>query len=202
MDLRVFHPTFISMGVTLPSNRTVWFDENGVSPELTRAEYDLTLTCRDFRSVASLLEEATEDALQDALPLEGEIPVAVLHVLNLPPLEGGETFVQGISTAGTEDEEVLEHDPDASLLDQFRAVGDPQCLFASLKLTDRLDLAADHRLTDEEASRMFAWETEGRKSKRIQTALDRKLGLLRQTRSAESVNQALLAANFPWVEES
>lgn len=202
MDLRVFHPTFINMTVTLPSNRTVLFDENGVSPELTREEYDLLVTCRDFRSVASLIEEMTADALQDALPLEGEIPVAVLHVLNLPALQGGETFVQGISTAGTEDEEVPEHDPDANLLEQFRDVGDPKCFFYSLKLTDRLDLASDHRLTDEEASRMFAWETEGRKSKRIQTALDRKLGLLRQTKSAESVNQALLTANFPRVEES
>lgn len=165
------HETLLSEPCAV-SERSVFFDENGVSEELTPAEYDRLLTIPGFEPVSGWY-----------VTPEGEI--------DLDPVDA------------PEDESIPEHDPDATVYQQFKALGgDEQELFyRDLDLMPRLDLASDPRLSASESARLFDWENSGRKSKRCLNALDRRIQLQRGQQTAATVTDAMLKANFPREEE-
>jgi hypothetical protein len=185
MERKVYHPQFVDASLTVNST-TVHFDANGFTEELSQQDFD-TLTsipgfiaAEDFlKSFQTEVESELETLLEEALPAEGEAPE--------------ETDDTG--------QDIPEHDEDLSLIEQFRAAHNPALMYEGMSLIARLDLASNPLLTEAEATQIFNWEKDNRKSKRVLNAVDRRLVLIRQTLTADNVTQAMLNANFPREEE-
>lgn len=194
MELRVYHPNLLDQVCTVNST-PVYFDADGVSEPLSQEDYDT------FRLIPSYEDYDPNpcpfiDEDFDTIPSEREVITAD----QVGTIESVANLLYLAANPDDEPECIEPHDPDTSLYEQFLVTTNMD-FYGNLALVERLDLASDLRLTELEAKSMFEWESRNKKSKKCLLALDRRLALLRQSKSAESVTRSLLKTNFPVAEE-
>lgn len=194
MDYRVYHPDLMNQPLTVNSS-TVSFDANGISEEMSPEDYRTLLSIPGYRSLNELQRELAAEELDTFLcpPTEDLGQGDPLPAEVLPTPEEVESDDSG--------QPLPEHEEDRTLLQEVLANPVPADCFAALPLIQRLDVASNPELPEGLAETLFATEGKGKKSKRVLAELNRSLITLRTSRSAHSVTERMIKANYPRLEE-